>query len=142
MEPLIKIQTTLACLMLVTSFALPATSAQPATTTAPLPEARIKLAQDDLQAIGMALRAFNIDNGRFPSTEEGLTGLVTKPTDAVGPATSWPYLKLPVDPWGHPYIYHCPPIVSRADYDLLSAGPDGKEGTADDIVGVLRVPRP
>jgi general secretion pathway protein G len=77
-----------------------------------------------------ALSTFEIDNGAFPTTEQNLQSLMTNP----GNMPNWhQYMdSVPVDPWGHPYIYRCPGANGK-DYDLLSAGPDGQEGTADDV---------
>jgi general secretion pathway protein G len=77
-----------------------------------------------------SLSAFEIDNNRYPTTEEGLNALVTNP----GNLPDWKQLmdSIPLDPWGHPYVYRCPGSNGK-DYDLLSCGPDGQEGTADDV---------
>ena len=92
--------------------------------------ARITKAQADINGgIKSALGRYEIENGSFP---QNLQDLLTQPTTAA----HWtgPYLdNLPLDPWGHPYIYYCPGKHSPNDYDLLSAGADGKEGTDDDI---------
>ena len=86
----------------------------------------------DMAAFQTMLEAFAVDNGRYPTAPEGLDVLVNPPKDV----TNWkgPYLKrVRNDPWGNPYRY-----VPRAKdkpnvYQLISAGPDGKFGTADDI---------
>jgi type II secretion system protein G len=77
-----------------------------------------------------ALDTFEIDNGRYPTTAEGLVALVKNP----GNLSSWKQYvdSVPMDPWGHPYIYRCPGSNGK-DFDLLSAGPDGQEGTGDDV---------
>ncbi|NOX97527.1 MAG: type II secretion system major pseudopilin GspG [Nitrospirae bacterium] len=98
-------------------------------------EAKRAVARADVEAnIAIALDLFELDNGRYPTTEEGLAALRTKPSEAV----NWngPYLKkrVPVDPWKHPYIYLSPGIHNPEDYDLYSYGPDGVEGGGDDIV--------
>ena len=75
-----------------------------------------------------ALGHYEVDCGTYP---KNLQDLLVQP----GGVAKWhgPYLdKLPVDPWGNTYVYHIPGRHSP-DYDLLSVGPDGKEGTADDI---------
>ena len=93
--------------------------------------ARVTAAQADINGgIKSALGAYEVDNGRFPS---GLQDLLVAP----GNARNWhgPYLdKIPADPWGQPYIYYYPGKHSANSYDLLSVGPDSKEGTDDDIV--------
>ena len=92
---------------------------------------RVTAANADINGgIKSALGAYEVDNGRFPS---GLQDLLVAP----GNARNWhgPYLdKIPADPWGQPYIYYYPGKHSANSYDLLSVGPDSKEGTDDDIV--------
>ena len=86
----------------------------------------------DIANIGVALDAYELDFGRYPSTEEGLRALINPPQDP----TRWrgPYLKSgPKDAWGNPYIYRYPGQHNVNGYDLYSFGPDGQEGGADDI---------
>jgi len=91
-------------------------------------------AKAEVAMIAVALKDFRTANGRLPTTAETLQALVTKPASMASPATNWPFLQeLPKDPWGNPYIYRCPSTNATREYDLLSAGPDGKEGTADDV---------
>jgi general secretion pathway protein G len=97
-------------------------------------QAKTTAAATDIASIGLALDAFEVDCTRLPTTQEGLAALLTKPTSVDG----WqggPYLKkgMPKDPWGHQYNYRCPG-QHQGDYDLYSAGPDGQDGTEDDIV--------
>jgi general secretion pathway protein G len=81
-----------------------------------------------------ALGMFQIDNGRYPTTQEGLKALIENPSESLTP---WhKYMDkdaIPVDPWGNPYIYRQPGANGK-DYDVLSRGRDGIEGTADDII--------
>jgi general secretion pathway protein G len=80
--------------------------------------------------IKSALGQYEIDNGFYPKS---LQDLLVQPSNA----KNWhgPYLdKLPVDPWGNPYIYYFPGKHNQTGYDLLSVGTDGKEGTDDDVV--------
>ena len=82
--------------------------------------------------IAGALKMFEVENGKFPSTQDGLKALRQKPSWA----KSWdgPYSENePIDPWGNPYKYVCPG-KHGSDYDLYSFGSDGKEGGGDDIV--------
>ena len=94
-------------------------------------QARLTAARTDISNIDVALDAYEIDVGRFPTTEEGLRALV----EGTASARSWkgPYLKrgIPNDPWGNPYIYRCPGQHNPTGYDLQSFGPDGREGTDD-----------
>jgi general secretion pathway protein G len=93
-------------------------------------QARISAAKADISSLKLALSTFETDTGRFPSSEEGLTALAERPGDLA----NWKrYVeKVPMDPWGHPYVYHCPGSAGK-DFDLFSCGPDGHEGGGDDI---------
>jgi general secretion pathway protein G len=94
--------------------------------------ARVTAAQADINGgIKSALGQYEVDNGRFPAS---LQELIQAPSNA----RNWhgPYFdppKLPQDPWGFPYVYHYPGKHNPAGYDLSSVGPDGKDGTEDDI---------
>ena len=92
-------------------------------------QAQVAAAQADVNNIGMALRLYEVDNGTYPSS---LQGLVTSP----GSAPNWrgPYLEkgVPKDPWGNDYVYACPGSRNPNSYDLHSLGPDGAE-SGDDI---------
>lgn len=94
-------------------------------------QARITAAQSDISAnIATALKLYELDNGSFPSAEEGLNALLNKPASA----RNWngPYLeRKPQDPWGREYQYKSPG-THRTDYDLYSLGKDGQE-SADDV---------
>ena len=98
-------------------------------------EARIARAQSEINStIKLALSMFESHTGKFPTTEQGLTALVTDP----GQGTSWrgPYIervKQLKDPWGNEYHYECPGQNNTTSYDLASAGPDGQLGTEDDV---------
>jgi general secretion pathway protein G len=79
--------------------------------------------------IATALKLYDLDNGNFPTTEQGLEALFTKPAGL----ENWngPYLeRKPIDPWGRPYLYKSPGD-HRPDYDLYSPGKDGKESDDD-----------
>jgi general secretion pathway protein G len=86
----------------------------------------------DANNTGEALNTFEVTNGRFPTTAEGLQALVQKPAGADLPNWRQVLTKVPLDPWGHPYHYK---LLSGGakDFDLRSDGPDGKPNTADDI---------
>jgi general secretion pathway protein G len=94
-------------------------------------QAKAAAAKSDISNLKTALGTFEIDNSRFPSTEEGLQALVDKPA---GDLPNWKHMldKVPTDPWGHPYVYRCPGTGNK-EYDLISVGPDGQEGTKDDV---------
>ncbi len=92
-------------------------------------EARVTVARTDVRTIASSLEMYRLDNRSYPSTAQGLEALVTRPTAPPVPA-SWSsngYLqRVPVDPWGHPYVYRSP--GETAPYELLSLGVDGKPG--------------
>jgi general secretion pathway protein G len=83
-----------------------------------------------------ALDMYEADNGSYPSTEQGLQALRMQPSTDPAPK-NWkgPYLKkdIPLDPWGNAYVYAYPGTHSTNGYDLYSYGPDGQDGTDDDI---------
>lgn len=92
-------------------------------------DARKVAAKQDVATIMHGLKLYRLDNQRYPTTEQGLQALVTKPTS--GPDTSgWKtggYLdKLPKDPWGNPYLYLSPGI--KGEIDVFSLGADGQPG--------------
>lgn len=92
-------------------------------------QARATAAQADISSIKTALDAFEVDNGFYPKS---IQDLVAAPSNA----KNWhgPYLdKIPQDPWGNNYVYYFPGKHNTGSYDLLSVGPDGKEGTDDDV---------
>jgi general secretion pathway protein G len=88
-------------------------------------------------SIKTSLVRYRIDLGDFPSTAEGLEALVTPPAARAdrwrGPYIEAPGGRLPLDPWGEPYVYRYPGVNNRGSYDIFSKGPDRIEGTADDI---------
>ena len=92
-------------------------------------DARIRAAEADIKAIETSLEMFEVENGRFPTNEEGLTALFTQPADL--PKWRGPYLKKEAkDPWGNLYIYRFPG-QNNPDFDLYSMGKDGREGNDD-----------
>lgn len=90
-------------------------------------EARVVAARQDVSAIMQALKLYRLDNGRYPSTEQGLQALATRPQTAPVPNNWKQYLdKLPRDPWGNPYNYLNPGV--RGEIDVFSLGADGQPG--------------
>ena len=93
-------------------------------------QAKATAAQSDIKAIAMALDIYKLDNHNYPSGQQGLQALVSKP-DGYPPARNWNpdgYLKhLPMDPWGNPYQYLMPGSYNDS-YDLFSFGADGQSG--------------
>ncbi|MDD5408588.1 MAG: type II secretion system major pseudopilin GspG [Candidatus Omnitrophica bacterium] len=99
-------------------------------------QAKAAVAKSDINAnIATALDLYELDNGRYPTTEQGLAALTTKPGD-LSEGANWngPYLKKePKDPWGKDYQYKYPSTHEGVDYDLYSLGADGIE--SDDDIG-------
>ncbi len=98
-------------------------------------EARIVKAKSDIKAIELSLKMYKLDNGNYPTTEQGLKALIEKPEEPPVP-NNWKeggYLdasSVPSDPWGNAYIYRSPGDNGR-DYEIISLGADGKEGGSD-----------
>jgi len=94
-------------------------------------EARAVAAKSDIASLMSALKLYRLDNQRYPTTDQGLSALVLRPTIAPLPPNWKPngYLdRLPNDPWGHPYQYLNPGM--RGEIDVFSFGADGAPGGA------------
>lgn len=91
-------------------------------------------AKAQIEGLARALDAFRLDVGRYPSAEQGLNVLVTRPADE--PKWAGPYLQknVPNDPWGRPYVYR--PMSGADDFELLSLGKDGQVGGEGDAADV------
>ena len=91
-----------------------------------LEKAKVNTAKAQIAAFESALGSYRLDVGSFPSTDMGLQALRTRPTGV----DNWdgPYVPkdIPLDPWGHPYVYRCP--SEHGDYEIISYGADGREG--------------
>ncbi|MBN2713664.1 MAG: type II secretion system major pseudopilin GspG [Planctomycetes bacterium] len=99
-------------------------------------QAKVSAAQQQIENFSLALDSYQLDNGNFPSTQQGLDALIKKPSGSPEPK-GWrgPYLKkkeLPTDPWGNAYVYTSPGKNNPQEYDLVSFGKDGKEGGEGD----------
>lgn len=96
-----------------------------------LATAKDKAARAQIELLGTALDTYRLDNGAYPTTEQGLEALWTRPRTPPEPR-NWagPYLRkqVPADPWGNPYVYRSPGQVNPDSYDLLSLGRDGAPG--------------
>lgn len=94
-------------------------------------EAKVGTAKAQVELIGIALDSYRLDNGSYPTTEQGLAALREKPVRPPVP-TNWrgPYLRKPVplDPWKHDYHYVSPGSKDPAGYDLVTFGRDGRAG--------------
>ena len=90
-------------------------------------DARVTAARTDVNNLMQALKLYRLDNQRYPSSEQGLQALVTKPIVGATPQNWKPYLdKLPNDPWGRPYQYASPGL--KGEIDVYSLGADGVVG--------------
>ncbi|MBI5050567.1 MAG: type II secretion system major pseudopilin GspG [Nitrospirae bacterium] len=94
-------------------------------------DARVAQAKVQIRNFETALKLFKMDNGFYPSTEQGIEALITEPTIGQIPKNyrSGGYLekkKIPADPWGNPYVYISP--GTQGDYDIISYGADGTHG--------------
>jgi type II secretion system protein G len=115
-------------------FVRPATGAPAAAAAPVLPEAaRATAAKADVIVLMTALKAYRNDTGKFPATEEGLQSLIVQS----GGVDNWkgPYVKgeIPKDPWGNPFIYRNPGKQNPSGVDVVSFGPDTRDGGGDDI---------
>ena len=90
-------------------------------------DARATAAKTDVNNLMQALKLYRLDNQRYPTAEQGLQALLTKPTTAPVPSNWKSYLDLlPNDPWGKPYVYLNPGI--KGEIDVMSLGADGQAG--------------
>ncbi|MDZ7276622.1 MAG: type II secretion system major pseudopilin GspG [candidate division KSB1 bacterium] len=101
-------------------------------------QARRAAAAADINAnLATALEMYQLDNGVYPTTEQGLAALLRAPEiPPLPPSWQGPYLKKSGalnDPWGQPYIYRCPGEHNSGSYDLSSTGPDRQSGGGDDV---------
>lgn len=94
---------------------------------AQLGKSEVTIARAQIEGLGKALDTYRLDVGRYPTTEQGLAALLSKPTEA---ADKWngPYLSkaVPLDPWGHAYVYRSP--GKDRPFDVISYGKDGQPG--------------
>ena len=94
-----------------------------------LGSAKEKIAAQSIERLGGVLDMYKLDVGTYPTTEQGLQGLITQPSGV----NRWngPYLKgtsVPEDPWGRPFLYRFPSERRGHEYDLYSLGPSGRPG--------------
>ncbi|MGH7334191.1 MAG: type II secretion system major pseudopilin GspG [Candidatus Rokuibacteriota bacterium] len=94
-------------------------------------DANVTAARSQIETFAIALDAYRLDTGAYPTTEEGLAALRVRPaeTDA-RPGWRGPYLRksVPLDPWGLPYVYVSPGVQNPDSYDLYTLGRDGLLG--------------
>ena len=95
---------------------------------------KLQKAETEIQGLDAALIQYKTNAGRYPTQEQGLQALVAKPTTSPIPKKHAKLLtKIPKDPWGNDYIYKMPGSKNPRKYEIISYGPDGKEGGGDDI---------
>jgi general secretion pathway protein G len=105
--------------------------------------ARVQAARDELATLDLALRSYRLDNGAYPTTEQGLAALRERPSAEPVP-WRWkgPYLKRAIgrDPWGRAYAYRAPGLTHPDGFDLLTLGRDGALGGEDEDADALLTP--
>jgi len=119
---LIEVMVVIAILAVLAALIVPKVMSRP-------DEARVVAARQDIASLLQALKLYRLDNLRYPTTEQGLAALVTRPTLPPVPPNWKPggYLeRLPRDPWGNPYQYLSPGL--RGEVDVFSFGADGSAG--------------
>jgi len=95
-------------------------------------EAKVEATKIQMRAIKDALEQYKLDNGIYPTTEQGLKALIEMPNTPPLPSRWRPYLdKIPQDAWGRNFVYLSPGI--NRPFELRSLGADGKEDTEDDL---------
>ena len=102
-----------------------------------LGSAKEKIAHQSIERLGSVLDMYKLDVGVYPTTEQGLQGLITRPAGIA--RWNGPYLKgdkLPEDPWGRPFVYRSPSQRPGHEYDLYSLGPSGQPGGTGDAAPI------
>ncbi len=97
-------------------------------------KSEIKVAKAQIDALQKALDQYRLDAGRYPTTQQGLTALVTKPADEVRWQGAYLAKAVPLDPWGRAYNYRSP--GQHGEYDLFTLGRDGAPGGEGDNADV------
>jgi general secretion pathway protein G len=98
-------------------------------------KSQVKTARAQIDALEKSLDQYRLDTGHYPTMEQGLAALVTRPVNE--PKWDGPYLKksVPVDPWGMPYVYKIP--GDHGEFDLLSLGKDGQPGGSGEAADIV-----
>jgi general secretion pathway protein G len=103
-----------------------------------LGSAKEKIAHQSIERLGSVLDIYKLDVGTYPTTEQGLQGLITRPAGIA--RWNGPYLKgdkVPEDPWGRPFGYRSPSQRPGREYDLYSLGPSGQPGGTGDAAPIF-----
>ena len=103
-------------------------------------DAKINAAKAQIRGFETGLKLFRLDNGFYPSTDQGLESLITQPTggrsaDKYKEGGYLESVRVPDDPWGSPYRYESP--GSRFDYEITSLGADGVEGGDNENADIM-----
>jgi general secretion pathway protein G len=98
-------------------------------------KSQVKTARAQIDALEKSLDQYRLDTGHYPTMEQGLAALVTRPVNE--PKWDGPYLKksVPVDPWGTAYVYKIP--GDHGEFDLLSLGKDGQPGGTGEAADIV-----
>lgn len=102
--------------------------------------AKQNAAKAQIELLGIALDQYRLDNDMYPTTEQGLSALITQPiTPPISENWDGPYLRkeVPLDPWGREYNYESPGRMDAEGYDLYSFGGDGIEGGEDEDADIV-----
>ena len=102
-------------------------------------DAKTGAAKSQIEMLSLALNSYRLDNGEYPTTEQGLAALRTMPaTGAIPKNWRGPYLTrvLGNDPWDRPYVYRAPGVENPKSFDLYTLGKDGKVGGKDEDADV------
>jgi general secretion pathway protein G len=93
-------------------------------------DANTTTAKSQIEIFAVALDAYRLDTGRYPTTEEGLAALRLAPAGEQQTGWRGPYLRkaIPLDPWRRPYVYRAPGIRNPDSYDVYTLGRDGQPG--------------
>jgi general secretion pathway protein G len=94
-------------------------------------DANVNAAKTQIEAFAVALDGYRLDTGTYPNTEQGLSALRVQPIgEGAQPGWRGPYLRknVPLDPWGHPYLFASPGVNNPDSYDLYTLGRDGLPG--------------
>jgi general secretion pathway protein G len=103
-----------------------------------LGSAKEKIAHQSIERLAGVLDIYKLDVGVYPTTEQGLQALITRPSGTA--RWNGPYLKgekVPEDPWGRPFVYRSPSQRPGHEYDLLSLGPTGQPGGTGDTAAIF-----
>jgi general secretion pathway protein G len=96
--------------------------------------AKLQRVDADFNSLGSALKTYKLNAGNYPTQQQGLEALVTKPSSTPVPRR-WAKIadKVPPDPWNNPYGYKFPGTKDPSEFEIFSMGKDGQAGTDDDL---------